>query len=168
MLTATEAQVQHQHQAWEAPGASEALLVEQLASATHALRVREAERGRTDELRAVVRSLRKTLAAIAEHGCVPDLERSEFSVKCPGPGSMELWHRGRMLPADVRVFRDALESAGVQLQPGQVLLADRQFARRLVEKSLLALSLEEFRIREGKTALLRALHGVSGPSARLS
>ena len=168
MFAATEGPLHDQNEDGDAPGAPEALLVEQLALATRQLRTREAEGRRTDEVRAVIRSLRKTLASIAEHGCVPDLESSEFSVKCPAPGIIELWHRGRKLPADVRAFREALESAGVQLQPGQVLLGDRQVARRLVEESLVALSLEEFRIREGKTVLLRALHGVSAPSAHLS
>lgn len=168
MVAVTEGPLHFQNEEWDAPAAPEALLVEQLAVATRELRTRQSEGGRIDQVRAVIRSLRKTLASIAEHGSVPELERSDFSVKCAAPGRIELWHRGRKLLADVRAIREALESAGVRLQPGQVLLADRELARRLVEESLVALSLEEFRIREGKTVFLRALHGVSASSAHLS
>ena len=119
-------------------------------------------------MRAVIRSLRRTLASIAELGSALDLSRSEFAVKCPTWEEMELWRRGRKLPVNVRAFRKALETAGVQLQPGQVLLADREWARRMIEESLVTLSLEELRLREGKAILLRALHDVSAPPAHLS
>jgi hypothetical protein len=145
-----------------------ALLVEQLAFATHELRSREAEGGRVEEMRVAIRTLRRTLASVAMHGSVKDLSRSEFSVKCPAPKEMELWHRGRKLPVNARVFRDPLEAAGVELQPGQVLLADREWAREMVEESLAALSLEELRIRDGKDVLMRTLQDNPPPSTHLS
>jgi len=149
-------------------GAPEALLIEQLASATCELRTREGQEGRSEELRALVRSLRHTLASVAGRRSVLEPAESDYSVKCSAPEAMELWHRGRKLPVRPRAIREALGSAGVRLQPGQVLLADREWARRRIEESLVGLSLEEFRIREGKAALLRALNDASAPSTRFS
>ena len=168
MSATTESPIRDQSEDGGGSGASEALLVEQLALATRELRRKEAEGGRTEDLGAVVRSLRRTLASIAERGDVQDLSRADFTVKCPQRESLELWYRGQKLPADVRLLRESLGAAGVSLRPGQVLLADREWARRVIEESLLELSLEEFRVRERKTSLLRSLHDLSAASTRLS
>ena len=138
--------------------AREALLVEQLARATRELRTREAQGGPTEKIRAVIRSLRRTLASIAERGGVWDLSRADFALKCTEPEKLELWYRGRKLPVDVRLLGQPLGTAGVCLEPGQVLLADREWVKQVLEESLVGLTLEEFRVRERKTALLRALH----------
>lgn len=165
MLASTESLTHSHNENWGGSAASEATLIEQLALATRELRTREAVGDRTEEIRAVIRSIRSTLTSIAERGEVQDLSRADFTVRCPEPGSLELWYRGRRLSADVRLLRETLGTAGVSLRPGQVLLADREWARRVIEESLVGLSLEELRLREGKAALLRALHDVSGASA---
>ena len=167
-LAVTESPIRGQNEDWGGSGASEALLVEQLALATRELREKEAEGGRTEELRAVVRSLRRTLATIAERGAVWDLSRADFTVRSTDLESLELWYQGRKLPADVRLLRRTLGMAGICLEPGQVLLADPEWARRAIEETLVGLSLEEFRLRERKTALLRALHDASHSSTRPS
>lgn len=149
-------------------GVPEALLIEQLASATRELRTRESREGRSEELRALVRSLRHTLASIAGRRSVPEPGKSDYSVKCSAPEVLELWHRGRKLPVRAPAIREALGSAGVRLQPGQVLLADREWARHRIEESLVGLSLEEFQIREGKAVLLRALNDHSPPTTHFS
>jgi hypothetical protein len=128
---------------------SDALLIDQLARATRELRVREAEGRRTEGVRAVIRSLRETLS----RGGVID---SDFLLKRSAEGEIELWHRGRRTPICTRVLRDAFETAGVDLEPGQVLLAERELARRAIEESLVRYSLQEFRLREVKASLLRA------------
>lgn len=162
MVVTTGSPIQKATEAWIGSGASEALLVEQLAHATRELRTREAEGGGTDGIRPVIRSLRRTLTFIAERGGVQDFSGAEFAVRCPGPESLELWHRGRKVSADVPLLRQTLRTAGVRLQSGQVLLADREWVRQSIEESLLELSLEELRIRQEKTSLLRALHDVPG------
>jgi len=168
LFAMTESPLHDRKEDWGGSRASEALLVEQLALATRALRMKEAEGGRTEEIRAVVRSLRRTLASIAERGGLWDLSRADFTVRYTDLEGLELWYRGRKLPANVRLLRETLEAGGVCLEPGQVLLADREWAGRVIEESLVGLSLEEFRIRERKTALLRALLDVSDSSTRLS
>jgi hypothetical protein len=148
-------------QGWTAdPGHApqvEALLVEQLAQATRQLRIQESERRRTDVVRAVVLSLRKTLSWMAEHGSTLDSTGSEFLIKAPYRNGIELWHRGAMLPIETQPLRHALKTAGVELEPGQALLADLELAREVIEESLVTCSLEEFRLRERKSALLRTL-----------
>ena len=136
---------------------AEALLVDQLARATRELRAREAEGRHTDAVRAVVRSLRRTLARVAEHGSALNSSGSEFMIKVPYRNEIELWHRSTMLPIETQPLRHALEAAGVALEPGQALLADSELARPAIEESLVACSLKEFRLRETKSALLRTL-----------
>jgi hypothetical protein len=167
-IAEAEGPIREQNEDWVGAGASEALLLEQLAVATRELRAKEAEGGRTEEIHAVIRSLRRTLASLAERGAVQDLSKAEFSVRCPDSENLELWYRGRKLPAEGRLLRKTLRAAGVRLLPGQVLLADREWARHAIEESLVGLTLEEFRVREGKATLLRALHDVSPASTCLS
>ena len=167
-IAETEGPIREQNEDWTGSGASEALLLEQLAVATRELRAKEAEGGRTEDIPSVIRSLRRTLASLAERGAVQDLSKAEFTVRCPELECLELWYRGRKLPAEGRLLRKALRAAGLRLQPGQVLLADREWARHAIEESLVGLTLEEFRVREGKAALLRALHDVSPSSNSLS
>jgi len=147
--------------------APEALLIEQLARATSELRRREAAGGDTRDVRAVIGCLRNTLAEIAEQGSVPEVTDDDYAVMCPARGELEVRHRGGKLPVDARIFLEDLGAAGVDLEPGQVLLADRDWARRKIEESLVGLTLEEVRIREAKGALLRALQGVPAPRAPL-
>jgi hypothetical protein len=144
------------------PG-TEALLVEQLARATRELRVREAQGCRTDVARAVVLSLRKTLSWMAEHGCVPNPDAFEFVVRVSPEGESELRHRGQTIPILPERLREDFAAAGVALEAGQVLLAERDLARRIVEESIVAYSLEEFRLRVAKAALLRTLSDVRAP-----
>lgn len=148
-------------QGWSAdPGHApqvEALLVDQLARATRQLRIQESERRRTDVVRAVVLSLRKTLSWMAEHGSVLNPAGPEFLIKAPYRNEIELWHRDTMLPIETQPLRHALEAAGVALEPGQALLADPELARQVIEESLVTCSLKEFRLRETKSALLRTL-----------
>ena len=144
------------------PGA-EALLVEQLARATRELRVREAQGRRSDVPRAIVLSLRKTLSWIAEHGCVPNPDAFEFVVRVSPEGEWELRHRGQKTPVLPERLREDFAAAGVALEAGQILLADRDLARRIVEESVVAYSLEEFRLRVAKAALLRTLSEVRSP-----
>lgn len=145
---------------------AEALLVEQLAHATRQLRVLEFERRRTDVARSVIRSLRKTLSWIAEHGSVLDPSASDFVIKVSPNEGPELWYRGRRIPICPQPLREALELTGLELEPGQVLLSDQELARRIVEESLVRYSLEEFRLREMKSALLRTLEEASDPRIR--
>lgn len=143
------------------PGAAEALLVEQLARATRELQFQEALGGRTGEIRAVVRSLRSTIALMAERGSVLDRSDPEFRVKCLPHREPELWHGRQKLPVQSGLLRRTFEKAGVTLEPGQLLVADRDLATRLVEESLVAFSLQELRIREAKNTLLLSLRDPS-------
>lgn len=139
--------------------------MDQLARATRELRVLEAEGRCTEEVRAVVRSLRRTLARMAEHGSWLDSAGSEFLIKAPRRNEIELWHGDTMLPIETQPLRHALESGGVVLEPGQALLADPELARQVIEESLVTCSLKEFRLRQTKSALLRTL--VDLPLSRL-
>jgi hypothetical protein len=142
------------------PPAPEALLIDQLAQATRELRASEALGKRSDGVRAVIRSLRRTLAAMAERGTTPDLGEVDFAVVCPREGEPDLRFQGRKLPVQGRLLRDCLGRAGIRLQPAQVLLMDPELGRRCVEESLVMLSVEEFRIRQAKASLLQSLHRV--------
>lgn len=124
------------------------------------MRAREAQGRRTDVAQAVILSLRETLAWMAEHGSIVDPNASDFVVKTTSEGELELWHRGRRMPVLPQPLQEVLGAADVALEPGQMLLADRGFARRIIEESLVRYSLEEFRLREIKSALLRTLEGV--------
>jgi hypothetical protein len=130
--------------------------------------MREAGGGETREVRAVIGCLRNTLKLVAEQGNVPDLTGPDFSVACPAPGEIEVRHLGGKLPVDARCFLRDLGAAGVDLVPGQVLLVDRDWARRKIEESLVGLTREEVRIREAKSALLRALAEIRPPPAPLN
>jgi len=134
-----------------------ALLIDHLAQATRELRAKEALGGPTDAIRAVIRSLRRTLAIVAERGATPDPAGVEFAVVPTREGEPELRFRGRKLPVQGRLLRESLDAAGVRPQPAQVLLVDSELGRRCVEEALVMLSVEEFRIRQAKAALLRAL-----------
>jgi hypothetical protein len=134
---------------------TDAHLVEMLARATRELREREAAGQRSDAVRAVIRSVRKTLSRMAERGTVPDPDASDFWVQCSSDEEIELWHRGKRLPIRARYFESAFESAGVVLEPGEWILADPELVRGGVEDSLLACALQELRLREMKAELFR-------------
>jgi hypothetical protein len=150
-------------QAQPSPRAAEALLINQLAQAARELRATEALGRRSDRIRAVIRSFRRTLGMIAERGATPDLAELEFAIVCTGEGDPELRSRGRKLPVQGGFLRDCLSGAGVRLQPAQMLLADPDLVRRCVEESLVRLSVEEFRVRQAKADLLQTLQKCSGP-----
>ena len=103
-----------------------------------------------------------TLASVARNGSALDLSQAEFTVSCRSDHELELRFKGRALPVRASVMRDAFERAGIQLQPGQTILAYREVARRCIEETLMALSLDEFRIREAKSVLLQSLHTSEG------
>lgn len=79
------------------------------------------------------------------------------SVSCLENRDFELRIQGRSIPVKASVLRDAIEGAGIRLEPGQTVVTDRDLTRRCIEETLVALSLEEFRLREAKTMLLQAL-----------
>lgn len=149
---------------------TDAHLIEMLARATRELRVREAAGQPTDGVRAVIRSVRTTLSRMAERGSVLSPDSSDFWVKHSSQGEMELWHRGKRMPVSTRHLESAFETAGLALQPGQRILADRELVRRCVSESLLDYALQEFRLREMKGELLRVtdeLNVASIPACRV-
>jgi len=103
-----------------------------------------------------------TLASVARNGSALDLSQAEFTVSCRSDHELELRFKGRALPVSASVMRDTFARAGIRLQPGQTILADREVARRCIEETLMALSLDEFRIREAKSVLLQSLHASEG------
>ncbi len=145
---------------------TDAHLIEKLARATRELRVREAEGRRTDAVRAVIQSLRNTLSRMAERGSALDPDSSDFWVNRSAEGEIELWHRGRKLPICARYLEGAFETAGVVLEPGPPILADRELVRLSVEESLLAYAVQELRLRETKAELLRVTDELNADSAR--
>jgi len=147
---------------------TDALLIEQLARATRELRAREAEGRPSDSVRAVVASLRNTLARMAERGVVFRPDPREFVVRRDHGGEMELWHRGKRLSISPEPLPEAFEAAAVEVEPGQVLLADRELVRRVAQESLLGYTLRELRLREAKADLFRALEDLGAGSDRQS
>lgn len=147
---------------------ADALLIEQLARATRELRVREAERQPSDVVRAVIKSLRNTLARMAQLGTVFRPDPRDFVVRRDPGGEVELWHRGRRLSISPEPLREAFEAAAVEVEPGQVLLADRELVRRVAQESLLGYTLRELRLREAKADLFRALEDLGAGSVRQS
>jgi len=145
---------------------TDAHLIEQLARATRELRAREAAGQRPDAGRAVIQSLRNTLSRMAERGSGLDPDASDFWVKRSSEGEIELWRRGKKLPICARHLEGAFEAAGVVLEPGQMILADPELVRRSVEESLLGYALQELRLRETKSELLRVTHELNADSAR--
>ena len=97
-----------------------------------------------------------------------DCGESDFVIRARGREGIELWRGGTKLPVESRALREALESGGVVLLSGQALLADPELAREVMEESLVQCSLEEFRLREKKSLLLRNLVDLPAPSAQAS
>jgi hypothetical protein len=147
---------------------AEGLLLEQLARATTERSSGGAEDRCSEQTGGVIRSLRNTLAWVAERGAVPDPSSPGYVVTVSQEEVVELWRRVRKLRTETRVLRNSFERAGVRLQPGQGILADRDLARLWVEESLVALSLEEFRLRQAKAELLRSLDESGIPRASAS
>jgi hypothetical protein len=140
----------------------EALLVEQLGRATRELRIREAEGSRSDVVRAVIRSLRNTLSWVAEHGNVFDPDHCDFVVKRAAGGEIELWNRARKVPICPQPLGEAFRTAGVEPEPGQIILAHPELVRWTVDESLVSYSLQELRLRQIKAALLRTTEDLKG------
>ena len=157
MIAAVDERAPYPTHDFDPRGAGEALLIEQLAQATRELRMREAEGRRTEEVDAISRSLRRTLQAIANHGNILEYGGAEFLLKCTVSGELELWRGGKRLGMKCGSLRAMFDKAGVHVEPGQLILVDNSLARRAAEESLVALTLEELRIREEKKALLLAL-----------
>lgn len=146
----------------------ESPLLEQLARATTELRTREAEGQGTEAVRAVIRSLRRTLARQAELKKDPDPRSADLVMRVLAEGEAELWHRGIRIPVDSRPLRDAFLEAGVAPASGQALLVDPELARHAIEESLVEWSLQELRLRRTKSLLLRTLVDLPTLPSRVS
>lgn len=94
---------------------------------------------------------------MADLGSGLDRPSGDYTLRCLGAAELELWHRGRKLPVKGEMLRGAFDRAGIQLKPGQGLLLDRELARRVIEETVVLLTLDEVRIREAKNILCLSL-----------
>lgn len=146
----------------------ESILTEQRARWAEVVRDREAQGQSTHRARAVLRSLENTMTRMAKSGGSLVFAETDFVIRAPGREEIELWRGRTKLPVDPRVLREALEDGGVQLVPGEAIFADPDLVRQVTEETLVQCSLEEFRLREKKSLLLRNLVDLPDPSAKAS
>jgi hypothetical protein len=105
----------------------------------------------------LLRSLRMTLRAVSAGIDLDEEAASAFVLTVSPDGQMLLRRDAHLACLTGPFFRSLFELAGIQLEQGQVLLVEPEFARRAIEDSLGESLAEECRLQRKRANLQTAL-----------
>jgi hypothetical protein len=107
-------------------------------------------------IEAIDRSVRRTLGCIVQIRDPRLVAMRGFSLVVNAAGEIQVRHRERDLPISGSYLSCLLAEAGVEPEPGQVILLDDVLVSALVEEALGAVSQEQAQIQSAKSRLIQA------------
>lgn len=131
-------------------------LADQWFHATGRMSEERAKGREATTVQGIVRSLRMTLASIAQHRDPREVGATGFVCLTDQASEPVVRHAGRALPVSSSYLKHLFGDAAVKLAPGQAILLDAAFVRQVVEEALAAIGREEAEIRDQKKKLVEA------------